>query len=278
MCEMLMLKNTKKIAMLGLAMFAGGSSAQAQDHLACKSTGHFSWGCQVAQAEVSLPLTFRGESVGTSYKLEYKLDCPGHNMNLRLRAGQEDVVLNQSSAVDLAVVEGDASVQLVDSDPDRTRRLIFRGDCQLEVVNVAKSPSAGAREAWGQSALAQAKTLRHVQSLYLLATDYEELSSWNQTRLQQVRDRLEKLVERFPRVVHYKVLLRSVKSALEGAPTPHSPQEVADAANSLAQEYRDALESELSVARHMAERFQHFKLAIQEDLQDALNEVAEVRQ
>lgn len=272
------MNNQIKLAFFAVAMTAGSVSAHADGHLECRTTGSFSWGCRVAQPEVAPPLEFRGELVDTSYKVEYRLDCPGHKMNLLLRAGQKESILNQSPAVDLAVVEGAGPIELVDSDPNRTRRLIFRGACQFETVSVAKTPSAKARESWGEQALAQAKTLRYVQSLYLLATDYEALDSWNRTRLEQVRDRLEKLVQRFPRTVHYKVLLKTVKSTLEGAPAPHPADEVADAAQSLAQEYRNELETELATAREMVERFQHFKLAVQQDLQDALNEVAEVAQ
>lgn len=272
------MKKTNTVVMLALLSMAWSTSVQANAHLECKSTGSFSWGCRVAEPEVLPSLEFRGQQVGTSYKVDYELNCPGHNMNLRLRAGEKDAILRQGPTADLAVVEGDGPLELVDPDPRRTRRLIFRGDCQFKVVGVTKTPSAKARESWGEQALAQAKTLRYVQSLYLLATDYEALDSWNRTRLEQVRDRLEKLVQRFPRTVHYKVLLKTVKSTLEGAPAPHPADEVADAAQSLAQEYRNELETELATAREMVERFQHFKLAVQQDLQDALNEVAEVAQ
>lgn len=267
-----------KFTLFVVAMVAGGANAHAKDHLECKTTGSFSWGCRVVEPEVSPPIEYGGELVDTSFKVEYRLDCPGHNMNLRLRSGKNESVLRQSPAVDFAVVEGDGPIELVDSDPRRTRRLIFRGSCQFEVVAVSKTPSAKARESWGQLAIAQAKTLRHVQSLYLLATDYEALDSWNQTRLKQVQERLDALVERFPRVVHYKVLLRTVTSTLDGAPAPHTDQAVADAALNLAQEYREELETELGIARAMAERFEHFKMAVQKDLEDALEEVTEVGQ
>lgn len=263
---------------IALTLTASSAQADANDHMVCRTTGNFSWGCRVAQPNVSPRLEYQGEEVGTSYKVEYLLDCPGHDMNLRLSAGENEVVLNQSAATDLAIVEGDTPLKIVDPDPRRTRRLIFRGQCQFKTTSVTKTPSANAREAWGQAAIAQAKTLRHVLALYLLATDYEAISSWNNTRLEQLRDRLELLVDRFPKVVHYKVLLRTVNSALEGAPSPDPDQDIADAAKQLALEYREELDTELAVAENMTARFQHFKLAVQQDLQDALNEVGEVAQ
>lgn len=268
------MKRAGKLFLFSMVMLSKAAVAHADAQLECRTTGSFSWGCRVVQSEVSRPLNYRGELVDTSYKIEYRLDCPGHNMNLVLRAGQKEEALRQGADIGLVVVEGANAIELVDSNPRRTRRLIFQGACEFETVSVTRSPSSNSLEVWGHQALSQAKTLQHVQSLYLLATDYESLDSWNQIRLEQVRDRLETLVERFPGTVHYKVLLRTVRSALEAAPEPVGAQDVANAAQSMAQEYREELEKELAAAREMVDRFQHFKLAVQQDLEDVLNEVA----
>lgn len=249
------------------------ASASNVNRLECRRTGSFSWGCKVANANLADQAQYDGESFETTYRVDHSFACSGHRIDLQLSAGDATKSLKQGSPRAVVEVTGAGSLAIVDPNPGRTQGLTFMGDCELKIHSVDALPSATTLSDWAREGEQHTKLLRSAMYLYLLAKDYEAISSWTGEKLAQMRDRLEQLSKSFPTVIHYRVLLNTVVATIENTPPLNSELEVEDAANALSAKFLQDLDEEVAHAQSIIDRFDHFKQAVDEDLKKALSEV-----
>jgi hypothetical protein len=173
-------------------------------------------------------------------------------------------------------LDGPGDLHPFDPWPSVTNRLTFRPGCSLNVRTVTVLPSTRTIATWTDQAESEARILELSTNLYLLAKDYQNLSTFNVDKLTLLKTKLERLVAANPTNLNYKVMLNSVISALEAQPPSATLDELRRAGEDVILTLRSELTREITVAQALVDRFVRWQLAANEALARALGTAAGV--
>jgi hypothetical protein len=144
----------------------------------------------------------------------------------------------------------------------------------VSVSSVTVLPSTATVQAWTDEAISEARILNLSVDRYLLAKDYQSLSTWNVDKLNLLKTKLESLVAATPTNLNYKVMLNSVNSALQNQPLSATLDELRRAGEDLIATLRAELTGEIAVAQALVDRFARWQQVANKALADALDHAA----
>ncbi len=133
-----------QICLLVCAAVVAASTALAatKNLFQCRTTGSFKWGCELEQMNIGSPITFEGTTYESEYSVVYDFPCTGHYVDIGFETDTNYVPLSQGVPHATASgIVGLGALSTADHDPDRTKGLTFRGDCELVIHSVDVRPS-----------------------------------------------------------------------------------------------------------------------------------------
>lgn len=246
------------------------SAQGSQNLLQCQYTSGIWWtGCRIVDN------AFRfNDDYSFTYTLDFNHDCQGTNASVLVETDLQERVLGRASNWQSTQIDAQNYIKILAADEQQLYGARFRRGCRLEInPSLSKTPSVQTLAMWNQEATLQSKILRNLIREYELAKDFLNLASWDLTKLELLRAKLEQLVAVYPTNIHYRVMLNTVNSAIENRPFDHSNDEIADAQPVLLAELRQELDAEYAAAVVIQQRFLQWQQAINQELQDLLDQI-----
>ncbi|WP_257452577.1 hypothetical protein [Archangium lipolyticum] len=264
------------LVVAGVAFLGAEASAQ-ENLLVCQNSGFSLYRCSLTKKLLAAPILEDGTIYETDYTISYSFPCSGHAINVGVATDQEYVpfVMGATNGL-LTGVVGNGTLQTYDPDPVTTQRLSFRPGCSLTVSSAKVFPSTNTLVLWTSQAQSQAKIINLSAQLYLLAKDYHALSTWDDAKLNLLKERLEALVTAFPANIHYKTMLATVNNALLNQPPPVSQPELDEAGTEVIAAIRAELDAEVEAGTNLVNRFIRWQAQAEQSLVDALDNVPAV--
>lgn len=255
-----------------------GVEAQAfgENLLSCQNSGYILSRCTLLKLPFAAPVVEDGSTFETTYTVTYDFACTGHSVNVGVSTTQQYVPFVMGARNATLQLTGSGRVESYDPDPLTTQRLSFKPGCALTVSNATVFPSGNTLVLWTSQAQSQAKIINLTLKQYLLAKDYQALASWDDSKLILLRDKLQGLVTAFPTNIHYKVMLDTVKSALDNAPPPYSYEQLAQSGEEVIADLRDELDAEVARGQNLVNRFIRWQQQAEQSLVDVLASIPPV--
>lgn len=261
------------ISVVGMTLLSAAPAfpADSGDLLSCIDRGTFRQKCQLIDKKLGDAIVEDSVPYEAQFLVKYDFPCSGHSVQLGVKSGDSTKFFVQGASGALITVNGTGDLHPYDPAPGDTRHLTFYGGCRLDVTDVTVLPSTWTVQLWSDQAKQEAKILDLSTELYLLSKDFQNLSSWNVDKLQLLQEKLQKLVDANPTNLNYKVMLNSVRSALQNQPPSATLDELKRAGEDVTQTLRGELDRELAAAQGLLERFEKWQLATEQTLKDALD-------
>ncbi|MBC7976652.1 MAG: hypothetical protein H7138_16890 [Myxococcales bacterium] len=259
---------------LGLGLSSGHAFADTGNLLQCIDRGFALQKCQLRDLKLSDHLVEDGQIYEGQFLVRYDFPCTGHSVQLGVTSGDSTKSFVMGAANALITLNGTGELHPYDPTPAVTRSLTFRPGCSLNVTHVQLLPSTITAQIWTLQAQSQAHVLDLSVDRYLIAQDFENLSSWNVSKLTLLKDKLELLVAGTPSNLNYRVMLNSVSSALANQPPSATLDELREAGQDVIATLRAELDDEIAIAQALLDRFLRWELAANQALALALDNAA----
>jgi hypothetical protein len=216
-----------------------------------------------------------GERYETEYLVSYDFPCTGTAFPpaIVFDMGERQIAVAPGVGRQAASVLGYGALRIVDQNPDLTRRMVFRGGCQLVVHSVTALPSTSTVQQWSSEAKGLARIIDLSVQRYLLAKDYLDIALWNRDKLLLLKDKLDSLVVAYPTNLHYKTMRNHVKAALENQPSSVTLAELTEAGEDVRVTLRRELDADVAQGRALVDRFQRWQQQAEATLEDVLNHI-----
>jgi hypothetical protein len=272
------MKRLTILATLGLSLGLGAASALADtgNLLVCTDLGFALQRCQLRDVKLANQIFEAGAAYEATFAVQYDFPCSGHSVQLGVQSASSSAFFTQGATNAVITLDGPGDLHPFDPWPSVTNRLTFRPGCTLNVRTVTVLPSTRTIVTWTDQAETEARILALSTNLYLLAKDYQNLSTFNVDKLTLLKTKLESLVAANPTNLNYKVMLNSVNSALEAQPPSATLDELRRAGEDVIATLRAELTQEITVAQALVDRFVRWQLAANEALARALGTAAGV--
>ena len=264
------------LATIGLGLGLGAATARADtgNLLVCTDLGFALQKCQLRDVLLANPIVEAGQAYEATFTVQYDFPCSGHSVQLGVHSASSSAFFTQGATNAVIALNGPGDLRPFDPSPSVTKSLTFRPGCSLNVRTATVLPSPGTIATWNDQARAEARILELSTNLYLLAKDYQNLSTFNVDKLTLLKTKLETLVAASPTNLNYKVMLNSVNSALQNQPPSATLDELRRAGEDLIATLRGELIQEIAVAQALVDRFARWQLAANDDLARALGTAA----
>jgi hypothetical protein len=257
-------------AALGVSLWAAPAFADTGNLLVCTDFGFALQQCQLRDVALADRIVESGQAYEAQFLVRYDFPCSGHTVQLGVQSGDANKFFTMGATNALITLNGLGELHPYDPSPSLTRSLTFRPGCSLSISGVTVLPSTTTVQIWTNQAQSEARILQLSVNLYLLAKDYQNLSTWNLDKLNLLKTKLETLVASAPTNQNYKVMLNSVNSALQGQPPSATLDELRHAGDDVIATLRGELTQEVAVAQALVDRFARWQLAADQALAGAL--------
>lgn len=273
-----MTKMKRLAGAIGLSLLSAPAFADSGNLLTCVDRGFVLQKCKLVDTKLSDGIVEDQAPYETQFLVQYDFPCSGHSVQLGARSGDATQLFVQGATGALISLNGVSELHPYDPSPNVTRSLTFKPGCRLNVTKVTLLPSTWTVQLWTDQAKQEAKILDLSTNLYLLSTDYQNLSSWNVDNLQILQKKLQKLVVAYPTNGNYTMMLTLVNDALQNQPLSATLDELKRAGEDVIQTLRGELDKESAVAQGLFDRFTRWQLATEWTLTDALDRAQRARQ
>jgi len=268
------MKRLTILGTLGLGLWAAPASADTGNLLVCVDHGFALQKCVLQDVKLADRIVESGQPYEAQYLVQYDFPCSGHSVQLGVQSADSNKFFVMGAAGGLITVTGVGELHPYDPSPAVTSSLTFRPGCSLTVRTVTTLPSTGTAQTWNNQAESEARILDLSLNLYLLAKDYQSLSTWNVDKLTLLKTKLESLVAVTPTNLNYRVMLASVNSALQNQPPSATLDELRRAGDDVIATLRGELTAEIAVAQVLVDRLARWQLAANVALNNALGTAA----
>ena len=268
------MKRLTILGMAGLGLWSAPALADTGNLLVCVDRGFALQKCQLRDVKLADGIVESGQPYEAQFLIRYDFPCSGHSVQLGVQSGDANKFFVQGTTGALITVNGTPELHPYDPNPAVTSSLTFRPGCTLNITAVTTLPSTVTAQIWNSQAETEARILQLSVDLYVLAKDYQNLSSWNVDKLNLLKTKLETLVATTPTNLNYKVMLASVKSALQNQPPSATLDELRQAGDDVIATLRAELTREVAVAQALVDRFARWQLAANQALNGALGSAA----
>ena len=268
------MKRLTLLGTLGLGLWATPALADTGNLMVCKDLGFALQKCQLRDVVLADRIVESGQPYEAQFLVQYDFPCSGHSVQLGVQSADANKFFVMGAIGGLLAVTGVGELHPYDPSPAVTSSLTFRPGCSLNVTSVTALPSTGTVQTWNNQAESEARILELSLNLYLLAKDYQSLSTWNVDKLTLLKTKLETLVAATPTNLNYRVMLSSVNSALQNQPPSATLDELRQAGDAVITTLRAELTREIGVAQLLADRLARWQLAANLALTSALGNAA----
>ncbi|WP_375767342.1 hypothetical protein NR798_37540 [Archangium gephyra] len=267
------MKTVMSLAATAVLLLGAKAQAFGENLLSCQNGGFVLTRCTLQRVPLAAPVLEDGSTYETEYTVSYNFACTGHSVNVGVSTGAQYVPFVMGATNATLRIVGAAGAETYDPDPAATQRLSFKPGCSLTVSSAAVFPSNNTLILWTSQSQSQAKIINLSAERYLLAKDYQAISSWYESKLLLLKEKLDSLVVAFPTNIHYKVMRDTVNAALANAPAPYSEEVIGEAGEELIITLRAELDAEIVTGQKLVNRFTRWQLQAEQSLVDALANV-----
>ena len=262
------------LSVLAASLASAPAFADTGNLLVCVDLGFALQSCQLHDVKLADHIVEAGRGYEAQFLVRYDFPCSGHAVRLGVQSGDAVRAFTMGATNAVVTLNGSGDLHSWDDDPDVTSALTFRPGCAVSVSSVTVLPSTATVQAWTDEAISEARILNLSVDRYLLAKDYQSLSTWNVDKLNLLKTKLESLVAATPTNLNYKVMLNSVNSALQNQPLSATLDELRRAGEDLIATLRAELTGEIAVAQALVDRFARWQQVANKALADALDHAA----
>jgi hypothetical protein len=261
---------------LSLVSATGWAAPPLPDNLLqCTNRGFGLQKCKLINAQLGDSLIEDGQIYEGTMVVRYDFPCTGHSVQLGVKVGDATKFFVMGAADGLITLSGTGELATYDPSPEVTRTLTFNTACRLKVTSARLLPSTTSIQIWTLQAQSQARIVVLATDRFLIAQDFENLSTWNVDKLTNFRDTVQGLVDANPGRLNFVTMLNSVNDALHFQPPSATLDELRNAGLDVIAALRGELEQEVANAEHLVDRFERWQVVIDQTLADAVDDANE---
>jgi hypothetical protein len=265
------MKHLFTIGALGAGLTSAPAHADTGNLLECIDHGFALQKCVLKDLPLSPGIVEAGQAYESQFLVHYDFPCSGHSVELGVQSSDSNKLFSMGVSNGLVTLNGTGELHPYDPSPTVTKSLTFNPGCSLNVTAVTLLPSTVTAQIWTIQADTEARALSAALERYQLANDWENLSIWNVSKLNLLKDKLTLLVAGDPLNLNYRIMLNTVNSALNNQPPSATLDELRQASTDVIATLLDELEQEVAIAQALSDRFARWQLAADQALQDAID-------
>lgn len=244
--------------------------------------------CSLVKKILATAPNFEGERYEADYTITYSFPCIGQQPSAHVTTESASQVLRVGTQDEIATVRGRNAPQLNDPTPNLTRSLSFAPGCKLTISAVASRPSTDTLGQWVNEAKQQARIITQASALYLLASDFELYTHWDDSRTRDLLAAVKDKIIAFDALcntsandactaaLHFKAIRNALQAKLDQAPVLPTAADLGEASLSLNEYYLKQLKEDVSRGEFMTRRFLQFQQQTETSLAVALARVPEM--